>query len=454
MCENNKTTMRPFVIITLLLGIFNNIGVDGACPYNMHRKLAGKGGFPSVRSKHHNVPLTADMVSQLQLSSLYETSYDPTKVDWKSLISGCKASFRYEKRLANFYIRAAFHDSVSQADGSFALTLDELTRNNYDNFAFLVARNAQELSKTFKASVADVIAVCGAVATEFLKGPNLFITGKSQSPFYVGRMDSTTPNPMLLPDARDTVEELLDFAHESGLSLEDIIGLLGSHVFLDTGGCLQVNGTYCDPYSEPCVDNLKMFTWDNVYYRDICSITTQVSIPSVSVPIDPVNNKFVLAQELCKFTSKTQRQKVFDLIVTEADAIIEEGEFVDVRIVGSTNPWAYTTNDAFIGQVCQDSAPSVVKEAMTRFRDSIQEWNVAYSIAYKKMIRLRARWSPKLEINGRECPSGYIIKSQNTRGKGDNRLCVNCVLDTPTQCDPSCRCKTELDEDALLAFGI
>jgi hypothetical protein len=446
--------MHSVVIITLLLGFTNMIGVDGACPYHMHRKLLGKGRFRRVRSNHHKIPITADMASQLRFSSPYETIYDPTKVDWVSLILGCKASFRYEKRLASFYIRAAFHDSASQADASFALTLDELTRNNYDNFAFLVARNAQELSKTFKASVADVIAVCGAAAVEFLSGPNMFVTGKSQFPFYVGRLDSTTPNPKVLPDARDTTDELLDFAHESGLSIENIVALLGSHVFLDTGGCLQVNGTYCDPYSEPCVDNLKMFTWDNVYYRDICSITTQVSIPSVSVPIDPAHKKFVLAQELCKFTSKTQRRKVLEVITNEADTIIAEGEFVDVRIVGSTNPWAYTTNDAFIGQACQDSAPSTIKEAMTRFRDSIQEWNTAYSIAYKKMISLRARWSPKLEINGRECPSGYIIKSQNTRGKGDNRLCVDCAHDRPTRCNASCRCKTELDQNALLAFGI
>lgn len=443
-------------IVILLLTVLN-IGVNGACPYHMHRKLATKGKFSNIRSKskHHNVPITADMVSQLRLSSPYETSYDPTKVDWVSLISGCKASFRYEKRLANFYIRAAFHDSASQADGSFALTLDELTRNNYDNFAFLVARNAQELSKTFHASVADVIAVCGAVATEVLKAPNLFMTGKSQSPFYVGRMDSTTPNPMVLPDARDTVSELLNFAQESGLDIEHIIALLGSHVFLDTGGCLQVNGTYCDPYAQPCVDNLKMFTWDNVYYHDICSIPTQISIPSVLVPVDPARKNFVLAQELCKFTSKTQRQKVLDLIAKEADAIIADGEFTDVRIVGSPNPWGYTTNDAFIGQTCQDSTPSVIKETMTKFRDSMEEWTIAYAIAYKKMISLRARWSPKLEINGRECPSGYVIKSQNTRGgKGDSKLCSDCALDTPKQCDVSCRCKTSLDDTALLAFGI
>lgn len=442
----------------LFIVVFLIHGIDTACPYHMHRKLAVKGGFRRERSKHHkhhNVPLTADMVSQLQLSSPYETSYDPMKVDWVSLISGCKASFRYEKRLANFYIRAAFHDSMYQADGSFALTLDELTRNNHDNFAFLVARNAQELSKMFKASIADIIAVCGAVAVDVLKGPDLFVTGKSQSPFYVGRMDSTTPNPMVLPDARDTTEELINFANETGLSIENIIALLGSHVFLDSGGCLQVNGTYCDPYTQPCVDNLKMFTWDNVYYRDICSIATQINIPSISVPIDPARKDFVLAQELCKFTSKTQRQKARDLIANEADAIIADGEFVDVRIVDSTTPWVYTTNDAFIGQTCQNDAPSSVKETMEKFRNSMQEWNVAYAIAYKKMISLRARWSPKLEINGRECPSGYVIKSKATRGgKGDHRRCVDCALDTPKQCDVLCRCKTSLGEDDLLAFGI
>ena len=56
------------------------------------------------------------------------TSYDPTIVDWRSVIAGCRATCRYDRRLCNFYIRAAAHDSLSisegfgGADGSIFLT--------------------------------------------------------------------------------------------------------------------------------------------------------------------------------------------------------------------------------------------------------------------------------------------------------------------------------------------
>ena len=107
--------------------------------------------------------------------------YHPHFVDWASVISGCKATCRYDKRLCNFYVRAAAHDSLSisegygGADGSLLLTEDEIRRseNNYDNFAFLLSKNALSLAKKFNSSVADIISVCGAVATEFLGGPTI-----------------------------------------------------------------------------------------------------------------------------------------------------------------------------------------------------------------------------------------------------------------------------------------
>ena len=106
--------------------------------------------------------------------------YNYYRIDWQSVISGCHASFNFEKRLANFYIRAAAHDSLSISegyggpDGSVLITDDELRRpeNKYDSFAFTVSKNALSLANRFDTSVADIIAVCGAYAVQYLNGPD------------------------------------------------------------------------------------------------------------------------------------------------------------------------------------------------------------------------------------------------------------------------------------------
>ena len=95
-----------------------------------------------------------------------DSLYDPKKVNWRSVISGCRATCRYDRRLCNFYVRASAHDSFSisegfgGADGSVFLTQDEIRRpeNKYDSWAHLLAQNALALAKRFDTSVADIIA--------------------------------------------------------------------------------------------------------------------------------------------------------------------------------------------------------------------------------------------------------------------------------------------------------
>jgi hypothetical protein len=86
---------------------------------------------------------------------------------------------------------------------SLLLTKDELLRpeNNYDTFSTITARAMIKIASFENASVADVLAVCGAVAIEVLsKGRNkvLGVGGKNMR---VGRLDSITPAPenQLLP---------------------------------------------------------------------------------------------------------------------------------------------------------------------------------------------------------------------------------------------------------------
>jgi hypothetical protein len=39
--------------------------------------------------------------------------YDPTTKDWAAVVSACLAAGRKEKRLFNFFTRAAFHDALA-----------------------------------------------------------------------------------------------------------------------------------------------------------------------------------------------------------------------------------------------------------------------------------------------------------------------------------------------------
>jgi len=127
------------------------------------------------------VPESTTMTVKLPAWKPKTDSYDPTIVDWMSVIAGCRATCRYDRRLCNFYIRAAAHDSLSisegygGADGSIFLTADEIGRpeNNYDSFAYILSKNVLALAKRYNSSVADVVAVCGAVATEYQGGPKI-----------------------------------------------------------------------------------------------------------------------------------------------------------------------------------------------------------------------------------------------------------------------------------------
>ena len=155
-------------------------------------------------------------------------SYDPTRVDWNGVISGCRATCRYDRRLCNFYVRASAHDSLSisegfgGADGSLFLTLDEINRqeNAYDSWAFLLSKNVLALAKRYNTSVADVIAVCGAIATEYSGGPKI-ITLNEQDPFLVGRFDTVEPNPAkALPGSNIDMNSFVSFSNKWNLTDE------------------------------------------------------------------------------------------------------------------------------------------------------------------------------------------------------------------------------------------
>lgn len=347
--------------------------------------------------------------------------YNPKKVDWNGVMKKCKDDFVKENRLANFYIRAAAHDALSIVDGfggadGSLLTLDELKRpeNNYDTFGFIVSKSALKLAKKFDASVADIIAVCGALATQFLGGPKI-IYNDPQQPFYVGRIDSDIPNPANVLAPKDmNIENFQKFAKDRNFTIEEMTALMGSHVLLDEQRCrLSMNKK-----------TPQIFTWDNTYYRDTCGTT----VPGKNVNIRINNPKAPTSMMLptvgslkrdegCKFSNKKNIKKAlkeiirdFDLENKKDNTLVNDEEFKYEDVTFSSvitfpffgknrnstiyHLWRYTIHDAWMGKACMGDVKNIkIANAMNNFKNNITMWNTIYVSAYKKMINLGATWS-------------------------------------------------------------
>ena len=405
--------------------------------------------------------------------------YDPTLVDWQSVISGCKASCRFDKRLCNFYVRAAAHDSFSisegfgGADGSVLLTQDEIRRpeNNYDSWAFLLSKNALALAKKYNTSVADVIAVCGAVSTEYLGGPKIISYdyqsfGNINQPFLVGRFDSIEPNPPnKLPGSNINLTSFANFAKNKNLTMEEITALMGSHSLIDDNGCKKPNGNNCDPTKESCLD-LNMYKWSNKYYKDACSPNIRINNPPVrsSEPLKTLET--LRKHNMCKFTSTELRSRSMDIFDQEIKTILGnpepdalvldlDTEMEDVSWFSknlTSRKWIYTVHDAWMGKACQRKVKANIDyhnygnvvnigNSMNNFKNNATYWNEIYIRAYKKMVNIGANWSVKMSITGDECPSGYISALKTLTldcSKCDERS----RRDGTYNCNRNCKCKT------------
>lgn len=396
-------------------------------------------------------------------------SYDPTRVDWNGVISGCRATCRYDRRLCNFYVRASAHDSLSisegfgGADGSLFLTLDEINRqeNAYDSWAFLLSKNVLALAKRYNTSVADVIAVCGAIATEYSGGPKI-ITLNEQDPFLVGRFDTVEPNPAkALPGSNIDMNSFVSFSNKWNLTVEELTALMGSHSLVDNRGCIRMNGTMCNPMLEPCTD-LRMFRWSNQYFKDVCSPNIRINNPPVrsSMPLETL--EFHRLQSMCRFTSPELRKRELDIFETEIvslmgtvnnDALVIDVEF-DMEDVSwfskdlTSRQWWYTVHDAWMGRTCQGKVEQTesnikISTAMKQFSTNSVEWDTVYVRAYKKMVATGAEWATPggYKITGDECPSGYVPAL-----KGlvlDCSLCDENARRAGTyNCPANCKCRT------------
>jgi hypothetical protein len=404
-----------------------------------------------------------------------DTIYDPKKIDWRSVISGCRATCRYDRRLCNFYVRASAHDSFSisegfgGADGSVLLTADEIRRpeNKYDSWAHLLAQNALALAQRFDTSVADIIAVCGAVATEFQGGPTILKDDQVQ-PFLVGRYDTLEPNPAnKLPGSNLNLDGFATFTQTRNLTMEEMTALMGSHSLIDNRGCIKMNGGMCDPTVEACTD-LRMFRWSNQYYRDVCVPNIRINNPPIrnSMPLRTLD--FIKKQKMCTFTSPELRKRTADIFDTEVRTLMGvqdpnalvidlETEMAPVSWFSmdlSQRQWFYTVHDAWMGLACQRRVTQTpinieIGNAMNKFRMNVGEWDSTYIRAYKKMINTGANWVTPggFAITGDECPSGYV-----SAVKGLVLDCSKCDevsrRDGTYNCSLNCKCKTGMSNSA------
>ncbi|EFJ51493.1 hypothetical protein VOLCADRAFT_87571 [Volvox carteri f. nagariensis] len=356
--------------------------------------------------------------------------YDPSTKDWASVIATCRAMFEHEKRLASFFIRASFHDSmavdVSQcpgpncggADCSLLLTIDEMTRpeNAYDDFSLLTSRAAKKIASFFDISVADTLAV--------------------------GQ----------LPEVSAGVGDFVHFWNARGITTQEAMALMGSHALIDNQGCFQgpTRSKVCDPTSEDCT-NVRMFRWENHYFHDLCSPTLKVTVRTDEppepreTPILGMTEPEMEAEsrlETCLFTSEEFRTSARNQLrlmqaglVREPPPDVPENVIIDwsnrnctaaalFGVPSSTTcphapKWLYTPNDAFLGQACQglgtSAAHASVRTAARAFLHQ-PSWDETYRTAYIKMVSKFARYSPAaiarpFNISGNECTSGYHLEA-------------------------------------------
>ncbi|KAJ9637333.1 fungal class II heme-containing peroxidase [Coniosporium apollinis] len=127
-------------------------------------------------------------------------------------------------------IRASFHDcgtwnkaqgNTGGCDGSLILA-GELERPDNNGLQGISA-TLLSMAQRYKVGVADMIAFAGNHATVTCSGGPKIKT-------YVGRKDSTTPNPDgFLPDVRSSGESLFKLFQDKGFDAVDLAALLGAH---------------------------------------------------------------------------------------------------------------------------------------------------------------------------------------------------------------------------------
>lgn len=134
--------------------------------------------------------------------------------------------------MTNFLPQAAFHDcgtwNISQGpsggcDGSLILAREAYDRPENNGLQDISNKLTNLQSKYPSIGIADLIQVAASVAT-------VVCPGGPRVPTYVGRIDSSIPNPDgFLPDAHATAAILYKLFQDKGFDAVDLAALLGAH---------------------------------------------------------------------------------------------------------------------------------------------------------------------------------------------------------------------------------
>ncbi|KAG2440741.1 hypothetical protein HXX76_003598 [Chlamydomonas incerta] len=358
-------------------------------------------------------------------------AYDPSDKDWASVVGTCRQLFQYEKRLASFFMRAAFHDSmavdVSQcpgpncggADASLLLSIAELTRpeNAEDSFAALAARAAKKIASFFDVSVADTLAVCAAVAPEVLsKGRIKILTGSGPGVLRVGRLDSTLPAPPgNLPAANSTLEQFAAFWTARGISATEATALMGSHALIDDQRRAAAEG--------------RLTLLISARLRATCVTVSAMSAMRLGAEGSPENR--------CRMSEA--RRAVSAWWWEEEE---EEEALGPAAPAGPSVSDAAAAAAASAGAVCiscgRGAGPG---EGVARAQDSPAkaDWDSAFRSAFIKMVTAFARWPAKQPflINGGECATGLHLEAACAQAAAGPAAADVKTLDAATYTPPS-----------------
>jgi len=173
-------------------------------------------------------------------------------------------------------MRVAWHasgtwDKNSGTGGSDGATMrfePEFTDDANAGLTMMIDMLKPVKDKNPEVSIADIWALAGAAAIEFLGGPKI--------PFAFGRKDATgqergcpsmaVPPNGRLPDASQGAEHLREVFRRQGFSDREIVALSGGHTL---GRCHKVRSGYDGPWTE------NPLQFDNSYFRHLMNLEWQ-----------------------------------------------------------------------------------------------------------------------------------------------------------------------------------
>ncbi len=208
---------------------------------------------------HHDLPLKGKqgLYRLHSVKGLMEKSL-PTSTEPKLEKLQKRLAQLITKRLAPMFLRLVFHDAWKGGQGTLGLAAELANKENRGlEMGVEMLKDLQEQIREEEKqaiSLADLIAMAGAVAVEKCGGPAI--------PVALGRVDANKPSSQELPQANMSVLQLIEVYQEKGLNKQDLVALSGGHTLGKGQG---------RPFTED------MFSFSNSYFQDLLARGHQAS---------------------------------------------------------------------------------------------------------------------------------------------------------------------------------